>query len=109
MAVRSRELGCCQGPFSSEFAKWWRQCVFQENEVYTQKEATEVEKKQQITHTHTHTHTHINRVCVWEKERGEGGREGLGEWVPNSVYSWDIATSSCALDFQFFFNLHKVL
>ena len=43
--------------------------VFQENEVYTQKEATEVEKRKAADHTHTHTE------CVYERKREEREEE----------------------------------
>lgn len=63
------ELGCCQGPFSCEFAKWWRQCVPRKWSLYTERGNWSWKKKSSRSHTHTHTE------CVYERKREEREEE----------------------------------
>lgn len=46
-----------------------RQCAFQENEVYTSKEATEIEKIKAEVADHSHSLTHIHKQSVCERDR----------------------------------------
>lgn len=46
-----------------------RQHAFQENEVYTSKEATEIEKIKAEVADHSHSLTHIHKQSVCERDR----------------------------------------